>query len=157
MALYSEGRVKKLVIRLKEEYDRALKSQREVSASLKEENRALKARVLLLEGERKEVADALVLAVKERKRAEAAAGQEEKNGQAELRLLAAKCRALAEHLLEKYPEEDGAATLLAHADDLSEEMGEPVSTGFNMEEVIAPKQPLDLAKLCRSLGVMEEE
>ena len=40
-------------------------------------------------------------------------------------------------------------------DALQEEAGEEDS--LDMEEVLAPKQPLDLAKLCKDLGLMEEE
>lgn len=157
MALYTEGRVKKLVVRLKEEYDRALARQREQTAALKEENRALKARVLKLEGERREVADALILAAKERKQVAARTAAEAENERTELLLLAGKCRRLSEDLQKKYPDAEDVAAFSAYAEELGVAVGESREETFNMDDVIAPKQPLDLGKLCRSLGLMEED
>lgn len=157
MGLYTEGRVKRLVVRLKEEYDKAIAAQRAALAALKEENRALKARLLRLEGERQEVADAMVLAVRERQRLEETAAADAENGARELALLAEKCRRLAGELSEKYPEAEDVAAFSAFTAELCGAAGEPEETGFNMDDVIAPKKPLDLGKLCRGLGLMEED
>ncbi len=154
MALYTGVRVKKLVARLKEEYDGALAAQRRAADGLKEENRQLKARVMQLERERREVADALILAAKERERAARESAAEDENEKREMRLLASRCREACAQILEKYPAAEDAAALSAYAERLCPSGEE---SGFDMEEVIAPKQPLDLGKLCRSLGLMEED
>lgn len=65
---YSENDVRKLVSRLKEEYDAVLACRAQASARLKEENRTLRARVSVLESERGDVSSALVHAVSEGER-----------------------------------------------------------------------------------------
>ncbi len=155
--LYTARRVKKLVQRLKEEYDGVLKQQREEAERLKEENRNLSARVHELEGERASVAQALILASQEGERLKAAGQKEEANERNELRLLAQKCRLLAEDLRRRHPNEEDVAEFASYTDDLGHAMGEEAETGFRMEEVIAPGKPLDLGKLCRELGLMEED
>ena len=64
LGLYSKKDVEKLVDRLREEYEEALRMQRQAAEELKEENRNLAARVSQLEAERATVADALIDAVK---------------------------------------------------------------------------------------------
>jgi len=36
-------------------------------------------------------------------------------------------------------------------------VAEESDTGFNLDDVLNPKQELDLEKLCRELGLMDEE
>ena len=49
----------------------------------------------------------------------------------------------------------GKTTLAAFLEALGE-TSEEEEDGLDMEEVLAPKQPLDLGKLCKDLGLMEE-
>ena len=159
MALYTERRVKKLVLRLKEEYDGLIRTQREEMRRLKEENRNLSARLLQLEGERAGVADALVFAAKESEKFAADRKAEAENENKELLLLAEKCRLLSEKLQEKYPDHEDILEFSRFTEELRRGLGEETgeTSEFNMEDVIAPKQPLDLGKLCRELGLMEDD
>ena len=52
--LYSAKEVRALVQRLKEEYDGVLKRQRELTEEIREDNRRLRARLSVLEGQRGE-------------------------------------------------------------------------------------------------------
>ena len=157
--LYSEKSVRELILRMKEEYDGVVRGQRELIERLKEENRTLLARLSVLEGERGEVSDALVHAVKEGARIREQNGKVAENERKELLLLAEKCRLLLTKLSAKYPDEEDIADFKAFTEALEEELGidREEETGFNMEDVIAPKGPLDLGELCRGLGLMEED
>ena len=155
---YSENDVRKLVSRLKEEYDAVLVRRAQASARLKEENRTLRARVSVLESERGDVSSALVHAVSEGERIRREGRTEVENDRKQLLLLAEKCRLLSERLLKKYPDEDDCAEFAAFTQALRQNLGlEAEESEFDMEEVLAPKYPLDLEKLCRDMGVMEEE
>ncbi len=154
LGLYREKQVKKVIERLKAEYEAAFSAQKTAIAQLKEENRVLKARNLELEAERGEVAAALIRAEQEGGRIREEAQRERENGAREGELLAAKCRALSEALLAKYPMETDVREFAQFVRALGEE---PQESGFDLEEVLAPKQPLDLGKICRDLGLMEEE
>ena len=68
LGLYTNRDVQKLVRRLREEYDDAIKQQKEVMTELKEQNRILLARVSQLETERSSVSTAIVHAVAEGER-----------------------------------------------------------------------------------------
>ncbi len=156
--LYSKRRVKNLTARLKAEYTAALEEKDREMASLKEENRTLAARVLKLEEERKSVADALIFAVKAGEKLSEEQRAERENEERERILLARKCRELSQKLREKYPDREAEEFARYTAALLGEEGGgEPAETDFNMDDVISPKQPLDLGKLCRDLGLMEDE
>lgn len=155
LGLYSKKDVEKLVDRLREEYEGALRVQRQAAQELKEENRALAARLSRLEAERATVADAMIDAVKAgeriRRESEAAAQNEGK----ELSLLIAKCRLLLDDLQAKYPDAEDVKAFSDFISTLHSE-AEEEEEGLDMEEVLAPKQPLDLGKLCKELGLMEE-
>ena len=156
--LYTENKVKKLVLRLRDEYDQVVRRQREAAEALKIENRDLRARVLELEGERQNVSSALLQAVAagERIKTESAASAE--NERKELLLLAEKCRLLLEKLTAKYPDEEDCADFAAFTAALREQLGEEESEpAFDMDAVLSPKEPLDLATLCKDLGLMEDE
>ena len=73
LGLCREKQVKKVIERLKAEYEAAFREQEAAIAKLKEENRVLKAHSLALEAERENVASALIRAEQEggRIRAEA--------------------------------------------------------------------------------------
>ncbi len=156
--LYSGRRVKKLAARIQNEYGALLAQKDEELARIKEENTALKARNLVLEEERGEIAEALILAKKAGDTRSSEQMQEREVERREFSLLADRCRSLLDMLREKYPDREETAMLARYTEELRRGLGEEddAPTGFNMDDVIAPKQPLDLAKLCRGLGLMEE-
>ena len=153
--MYKRRDVQALVRRLRAEYDGALKAQQEAAEALKAENRALSARVSELEQARASVADALVHAVEEGARIKDEGARAAENERKELALLVEKCRLLLGRLSQKYPDEADAKALAAFLEALGE-TSEEEEDGLDMEEVLAPKQPLDLGKLCKDLGLMEE-
>ena len=160
MKLYSERKVRTLVERLREEYEEIVRVQREALESMKEENRVLRARASQLEGERGEVSSALVHAVKEGERIKEEGLHTAENERKELLLLAEKCRLLSARLTEKYPDEEDCADFAAFTEALNEKLGqeeESEEVAFNMDDVLFPKEPLDLGDLCRGLGLMEED
>lgn len=155
--LYTKRDVQMLVRRLRDEYDTALKEQKAASEELKAENRALSARVSELEGERGSVSEALVHAVKEGERIKEEGSRAAENGQKEFALLAEKCRLFLAKLMQKYPDEEDTQAFAAFVESLSGALGEEEEeSGLDMDEVLAPKQPLDLGKLCKDLGLMED-
>lgn len=155
--LYTKRDVQMLVRRLRDEYDAALKEQKAASDELKAENRALSARVSELEGERGSVSEALVHAVKEGERIKEEGSRAAENGQKEFALLAEKCRLFLAKLMQKYPDEEDTQAFAAFVESLSGALGEEEEeSGLDMDEVLAPKQPLDLGKLCKDLGLMED-
>ena len=156
--LFNEKDVKKLVLRLKEEYEGVLARQRAAAEDLKEENRRLRARILELEGERGSVGEALVSAQKEGERIRAESARETENERKELALLSEKCRLMLDRLQKKYPDEEDVAAFAAFNEELKSRLGgEPEEYVFDMDEVISPKEPLDLEKLCRDLGLMGDD
>lgn len=156
--LYTEKDVKRLVLRLKEEYDGVLLRRKAAMDELREENRNLRARVLELEGERGSVGEALVFAAKEGQRIRTASAREAENERKELLLLAEKCRMMLDALQKKYPDEEDVKAFAAFNGELNARLGDPAEEdAFDMDEVISPKEPLDLEKLCRDLGLMEDE
>lgn len=155
--LYTKRDVQMLVRRLRDEYDAALKEQKAASEELKVENRALSARVSELEGERGSVSEALVHAVMEGERIKEEGSRAAENGQKEFALLAEKCRLFLAKLMQKYPDEEDTQAFAAFVESLSGALGEEEEeSGLDMDEVLAPKQPLDLGKLCKDLGLMED-
>ena len=76
-------------------------------------------------------------------------------------LLAEKCRLLSEKLLAKYPDREDVSAFSAFVEKLHATLGEDEPSaeedGFNMDDVLNPKQPLDLGKLCKELDLMEED
>lgn len=157
--LYTEKDVKRLVSRLREEYDDVLATQKNTTEELKEQNRVLRARVLELENERGSVSEAIVKAVAEGERIKRESAAAAENERRELVLLAEKCRLLSDRLLKKYPDGEDVAAFASFVDELHLSLGdEPEEeSGFNMDDVLAPKEPLDLGKLCKELGLMEDE
>lgn len=157
--LYTEKDVKRLVSRLREEYDDVLATQSNTTEELKEQNRVLRARVLELENERGSVSEAIVKAVAEGERIKRESAAAAENERRELVLLAEKCRLLSDRLLKKYPDGEDVAAFASFVDELHLSLGdEPEEeSGFNMDDVLAPKEPLDLGKLCKELGLMEDE
>lgn len=158
---YSEKDVQSLVARLKEEYDGVVKKQREAFEELKEENRHLRARLSALEGQRGEVTAALVRAVAEGERIKRESSLEADGERKELMLLAEKCRLLCDRLCAKYPDEEDVGDFKTFTDALRSHLGlgeteEEEESGFNMDDVLNPKEPLDLGNLCKELGLMEE-
>ena len=156
--LFSEKDVKKLVLRLKTEYNEVLIKQHALADELKEENRNLRARLSQLERERGDVSSALVRAVREGERVKAEGLEAAENERRELKLLAEKCRLLLDRLLAKYPDEEDTRDFEAFTTELRQQLGEDIGdeNGFNMDDVLAPKEPLDLEKLCKELDLMED-
>lgn len=156
--LYSKKDMQRLAARLKEEYTAALNEQRQAVQELKEQNRTLAARVAELENERSEVTGAMLRVEKESARLKKERESSSENERKEFALLSEKCRLLSEKLLQKYPDEEDSAAFAAFNDELSARLsGAEEENGFNMDDVLSPKQPLDLGKLCKQLGLMEEE
>ncbi len=158
LKFYSEKDVRKLVLRLKEEYDGALLRQRQLAEQMREENRNLKARLMELEGERGRVSSVLVYATQEGERIRQNSVKEAEQATRELLLLAEKCRLLSERVQHLLPEDEDSRAFVEFTALLCKNLGlEEEDSGLNMEEVLSPKYPLDLAKLCQELGVMEED
>ena len=156
LGLYSKKDVEKLVDRLREEYEEALRTQRQAAEELKEENRNLAARVSQLEAERATVADALIDAVKAGERIRKESEDAAANGGKELSLLIAKCRLLSGNLMAKYPDAEDVKVFSDFVEALQSEASEEEDV-LDMDEVLAPKYPLDLGKLCKELGLMEDK
>ena len=156
LGLYSKKDVEKLVDRLREEYEEALRTQRQAAEELKEENRNLAARVSQLEAERATVADALIDAVKAGERIRRESEDAAANGGKELSLLIAKCRLLSGNLMAKYPDAEDVKAFSDFVEALQSEASEEEDV-LDMDEVLAPKYPLDLGKLCKELGLMEDK
>lgn len=161
MKRYREKDIAALVARLKEDYDGVVRRQKEAFEELKEENRQLRARLSLLEGQRSEVSQALMRAVAEGERIKRESKEETDSEKKELKLLAEKCRLLSERLILRYPDEEDVedfrtftGALRARLGEEGAEEEEPV---FDMDAVLNPKEPLDLGDLCKNLGLMEEE
>ncbi len=159
---YSEKDVKALVHKLREEYDGVVRLGREAFDELKEENKRLSARLAVLEGERSGVTEALVNAEKAGEELKKTVEAEAENKSKELLLLAEQCRQLLKRLNAKYPDEAEVKDFNAFCDALFEKLelpreGDEEESGFNMDDVLAPKQPLDLEKLCRDLGLMGDK
>lgn len=156
LGLYSKKDVEKLVDRLREEYEEALRTQRQAAEELKEENRNLAARVSQLEAERATVADALIDAVKAGERIRKESEDAAANGGKEFSLLIAKCRLLSGNLMAKYPDAEDVKAFSDFVEALQSEASEEEDV-LDMDEVLAPKYPLDLGKLCKELGLMEDK
>ncbi len=161
---YTEKEVKTLIARLKAEYEGAVKRQKEAQEELKEENRLLRARLSVLESQRSEISAALLRAVQEGERIKQESSQEADVDRKELLLLAEKCRILSERLTLKYPDAEDVDDFKTFTDALRAHLGEEEEgeeeeeeTGFNMDDVLNPKEPLDLGNLCKELGLMEED
>ena len=156
--MYSKQTVEKLVGRLREEYAAVLKKQQEAVAAIKEENRILAARVSELEAERGNVAEALIGAAREGEELRKEGAREAANSTKELAMLIAKCRLLCNTLTAKYPDAEDVRSFASFVDTLRGAAGEEdYEDTLDMDEVLAPSKPLDLEKLCKDLGLMEEE
>ena len=156
---YSEKDVKSIVHKLKEEYDETVRSGREAFDELKEENARLLARIAVLEKEREGALDALVNAEKAGEQIKETIEAEAENKLRELTLLTEQCRRLLARLNEKYPDEAEVRDFNAFCDALYERLHltKESESGFSMDEVLMPKYPLDLEKLCRELGLMGDK
>ncbi len=162
MKRYKEKEIEALVARLKEDYDAVVRRQREVAEELKEENRQLRARLSVLEGQRSEVSAALMRAVAEGERIKQESLAQTDSEKKELGLLAEKCRILSERLIQRYPDEEDVGDFKTFTDALRARLGETEGEEeeeevFDMDAVLNPKEPLDLGDLCKNLGLMEEE
>ena len=155
---YSAKEVRALVARLKEEYDAVLKRQRDITEEIRQDNRRLRARLSVLEGQKGEVSEALMRAVAEGERIKKEGSDQAESDRRELRLLADKCRLLLSRLSQKYPDEQDVKDFEAFTHTLLVYLGEEEEEepAFDMDEVLNPKYPLDLGKLCKELGLMDD-
>ncbi len=155
---YSAKEVRALVARLKEEYDAVLKRQRDITEEIRQDNRRLRARLSVLEGQKGEVSEALMRAVAEGERIKKEGSDQAESDRRELRLLADKCRLLLDRLSRKYPDEQDVKDFEAFTHTLLVYLGEEEEEepAFDMDEVLNPKYPLDLGKLCKELGLMDD-
>ncbi len=155
--LYTEKDVCTLVTRLKEEYEGVLQRQKSASLAVKEENTRLRARLAACEEERGTISSAILHAEEEGERIRRESAAEAENERRELKLLAEQCRALCDKLLKKYPDEEDVKDFAAFNAELKKRLaGETGESGFDMDAVLSPG-PLDLSRLCRELGLMEDE
>lgn len=156
---YKEKDVKALVHKLRDEYDGVVRMIRNACEELKDENKRLRARIAVLEGEREGVADALVDAEKAGEEIKKTVEAEAENKSRELMLLSEQCRVLLGRLNAKYPDEAEVKDFNVFCDALFEKLHLKYESdsGFNMDEVLMPKEPLDLEKLCRELGLMGDK
>lgn len=166
MKRYKEKEITALINRIKEEYDNIVRRQREAAEELKEENRQLRARLSVLEGQRSEVSAALMRAVAEGERIKQESLAQTDSEKKELGLLAEKCRILSERLIQRYPDEEDVGDFKTFTDALRARLGESDNSdsgdeeeesAFDLDAVLNPKEPLDLGDLCKNLGLMEEE
>lgn len=153
--LYTKKDVETLVARLRGEYAAVLREQQAVTEAVKAENRDLAARLSALEGERAGVAEALIAAQKAGDALREEGGRDAENAGRELSLLISRCRALCDKLTAKYPDAEDVRAFSAFVDTLHASAEEEEEDHLDMDEVLAPKKPLDLAKLCKDLGLME--
>ena len=142
LGLYSKKDVEKLVDRLREEYEEALRTQRQAAEELKEENRNLAARVSQLEAERATVADALIDAVKAGERIRKESEDAAANGGKELSLLIAKCRLLSGNLLAKYPDAEDVKAFSDFVEAL--QSGKIYAAGLDVISEEPPTRPLPI-------------
>ncbi len=156
--MFSKRDVEKLVGRLRDEYAAVLKEQQAALQAVKKENARLAARVSELEAERGNVADALIGAAREGEAMKRESALEAQNSTKELALLISKCRLLSETLSAKYPDAEDVRNFSAFVDTLRGAAAEEDEEDtLDMDEVLAPSKPLDLEKLCKDLGLMEDE
>lgn len=154
LGLYTNKDVQKLVRRLREEYDAVIRKQQEAMAELKEQNRILLARVSQLETERSSVSDAIVHAVAEGERIKRESKLEAENERKELALLAEKLRRFGGGI----PDANDEAAYSEFLHKLHEKLDSaPEGAQFNMDDVLSPKEPLNLEQLCMDLGLMGED
>ena len=150
--------MQRLAARLKEEYENALSRERALTKELRDQNSVLRAKVSELENERESVAGAMLRAEKEGERIRKEGELSLENERREFALLSEKCRLLSERLLKKYPDEEDSAAFAAFNEEFNARLaGTDDDNGFNMDDVLSPKQPLDLGNLCKQLGLMEDD
>ena len=156
---YTEKDVKALIRKLREEYDDVVRMIRNAYEEIKEENRNLRARLVQLEKEREGVVDALIDAERAGEEIKKTVEAEAENKSRELVLLSEQCRTLLGRLNAKYPDEAEVRDFNVFCEALFEKLHLKYESdsGFDMDEVLMPKEPLDLEKLCRELGLMGDK
>ncbi len=157
LKFYSEKDVRKIVARLKGEYEDALLAQRRIADTIKEENASLKARLSVLERERAQVTATLVHAVNAGEKLRRDGEIELENKRRELSLLVERCRLLSERVKRLLPNREEGKELEQFTAAFMQNLGvKEEESGLDMNEVLAPDYPLDLEKLCKEMGVMED-
>ncbi len=179
----TQKETEKLIGGIREAYEAKIRQLNYRIENLNVENRNLRASLSELKGRENRVGKAIVDA---EEKGEEIVRLYRMTAEAELktlRLFAEKWKKLAESMLGVFPKEE-AARYAGFADDLAallgreeghfppptdggEEKFDPKAiigkymedeeeTGFDLDEVLNPKGELDLAKLCRGLGLMDD-
>ena len=151
-------KAKKELAACKAEYEAQLAKQREAIESLTERNRAVEAELSAYRAKEKAIADSLIAASAQREAMAIREAEIENASERSNALLAQKCRALLDSLLQKYPEEGDVKQFEAFVSELeatlSEDcLSEPEEGNISSDELANPKK--DLASRCKELGVME--
>lgn len=148
---------------LVESYESRLKEQQEAMTALKERNRKLEAMLSEYSAKEKAISESLIMAAQKSEELQKQAENLNKIGDDSVSLLAEQCRALLDELLKKYPESGDIQRFEVFADQLNGVLEKPIESeaaisdgSFSMEDVLAPSEDLDLEKLCKDLGLMEE-
>ena len=155
--IYTTSGVKKIVERLEEEYENAMTSLRRRINELTEENRSLSARVLLLERERTDVADAMIEAERTGKEIRSSADAYARERREGIYRLAERCRTLAAALADKYPDEEDVKTFSSYISKLDEALETGGEGELDMNRILYPDKGLKLENLCKELGLMDDE
>ncbi len=155
--IYTASGVKKIVERLEEEYENAMTSLRRRINELTEENRSLSARVLLLERERTDVADAMIEAERTGKEIRSSADAYARERREGIYRLAERCRTLAAALADKYPDEEDVKTFSSYISKLDEALETGGEGELDMNRILYPDKGLKLENLCKELGLMDDE
>ena len=155
--IYTASGVKKIVERMEEEYENAMTSLRRRINELTEENRSLSARVLLLERERTDVADAMIEAERTGKEIRSSADAYARERREGIYRLAERCRTLAAALADKYPDEEDVKTFSSYISKLDEALETGGEGELDMNRILYPDKGLKLENLCKELGLMDDE
>lgn len=136
------------------DYERQIEKLKETIAVLTERNRTLEATVSEYRAKEQAISDSLILMAQQKR---AFLEEEEKRSKTEKKMdreLAAKCRAFLTELEQKYPDASDISQFELFTAKLEECVGGVVEElSFSQEELIKPS--MDLAELCRTLGVMD--
>ncbi|MBO5782715.1 MAG: hypothetical protein J6R24_01075 [Clostridia bacterium] len=155
--IYTADKVKKIVARIEEEYEKALASQRRRLTELTQENRELCAKLSLLEHERSHVASAIITAEKTGSQIRSQAESFAKHRKEGVYRLAERCRALAQALTEKYPDAAEVQAFSSYLSKLDEALETDGQGELDMDKILYPDEDLKLENLCKEVGLMDDD
>lgn len=178
----SQKETEKLIGGIREAYEAKIRQLNYRIENLNVENRNLRASLSELKGRENRVGKAIVDAEEKGEEIVRLYRMTAETELKTLRLFAEKWKKLAESMLGVFPKEE-AQRYAGFADDLAALLGkeeghflreeesdgqfdpkaiigkymeDEEETGFNLDDVLNPKGELDLAKLCRGLGLMDD-